>query len=425
MKKARRSLEKQSKYQIENTKAFFIILITIIIALVVFIVSYMTANMGLVKPTYAMAYEEKLPEIQELPKAELKETGTNKQWDITETIKENTKIIKKEEISQEEEDLEYNTTYKTNKDLPKGTIQVIQEGRDGKQQVITKKYYEGEELVNETIETNITKASLDKIVEIGGASYSSNYKVKVGDTLYVTSSTLAVRVAPENNADKIITINKDEKVRVLDIQDSWYQIKYNSYEGYVPKDCVTYIDPNVGAYVYSSEKSKSEILAGLSKNMSLNKQSGLSLEQFKKVLSGNSQDKNKVFEENAEYFYYIEKQYNINGIFVAAVGIHESNWASSTISLNKKNLFGYGASDNNPYANAKSFSSYAEGIDLVARVFVKYYINAPGTSIYDGSSASGKYYNGSTLADVNKRYASDKNWCNGVYKWMSYLYNRL
>ena len=39
-----------------------------------------------------------------------------------------------------------------------------------------------------------------------------------------------------------------------------------------------------------------------------------------------------------------------------------------------RQLFGYGASDSNPYNNAKTFSTYAEGIDLLARVFVKYYL---------------------------------------------------
>lgn len=332
---------------------------------------------------------------------------------------------KKEEIAVEEQDLEYTTIYKKNNDLPKGMIQVIQEGRDGREQIITKKYYEGGTLVNETIDSNILIASVDKIVEIGNAGFSSNYKVKVGDTLYVTSNTLVVRLKPDKLSEKIITINKNESVRLLEIQDNWYKIKYNSYEGFVQSDCVTYIDPNIGAYAYSEEKSKAELIAGLNKNMKLNKPSGLSLEQFKKVLSGCKSDKNKIFEGNAEYFYYAEKQYNINGLFVAAVGIHESKWGTSKISLDKKNLFGYGASDSNPYANAKNFTTYAEGIDLVSRVFVKYYINSPGTKIYDGEVATGKYYNGSTLVDVNKRYATDKNWNNGVYKWLTYLYNRL
>ena len=159
-------------------------------------------------------------------------------------------------------------------------------------------------------------------------------------------------------------------------------------------------------------------------NMALNKPSGLSLEQFKKVLT-DSKDTNKIFVNNAQYFYYIEKQYNINGIFVAAVGIHESAWGTSKLALEKKNLFGYGAYDSNPYNGAYNFSDYSESIDLLARVFVKYYLNPKGTSIYGGEKATGSYYNGATLAGVNTRYASDKNWANSVYKYMQYLYNKL
>ncbi len=71
--------------------------------------------------------------------------------------------------------------------------------------------------------------------------------------------------------------------------------------------------------------------------MQLNKPSGLSLEEFQKVLK-DDKDVNKIFEQNAQYFYYVEKQYNINGLFVAAIGIHESNWGTSKIAKDKKNL---------------------------------------------------------------------------------------
>ena len=146
---------------------------------------------------------------------------------------------------------------------------------------------------------------------------------------------------------------------------------------------------------------------------------------FKKIFENDSNDKNNVFKDNAEYFYYIESQYNINGVFVAAVGIHESGWGTSNISKSKKNLFGYGAYDSDPSGSAYTFQSYAEGIDLIARVFVKYYLNPKGTPIYGGETASGTYYEGATLTAVNKRYATDKNWANGVFKWMTYLYNKL
>lgn len=164
--------------------------------------------------------------------------------------------------------------------------------------------------------------------------------------------------------------------------------------------------------------------AGLNFNMALNKPSGFSLEQFQKALT-DSKDKNKIFENNAEYFYLIEQQYNINGMFVAAVGIHESAWGTSKISQDKHNLFGYGAYDSNPYNGAYSFDNYSECIDLIARVFVKYYINPSGTKIYDGSTASGKYYEGNTISSINKKYATDKNWANAVYKYMQYLYGKV
>ena len=162
-------------------------------------------------------------------------------------------------------------------------------------------------------------------------------------------------------------------------------------------------------------------ITSLDFNMALNKPSGFTLEQFEKVLT-DKKDKNNIFKENAEYFYYIEEQYGINGIFVAAVGIHETGWGTSKIARNKNNLFGYGAYDSNPYNGAYTFENYSESIDLIARVFVKYYLNPKGTSIYDSEKASGKYYNGNTLSAVNKKYATDKNWANAVYKHMKYLY---
>ena len=176
--------------------------------------------------------------------------------------------------------------------------------------------------------------------------------------------------------------------------------------------------------VIESKTTQKASAAGLSFDMALNKPSGFSLEQFQKALT-DSKDTNKIFEENSEYFYLLEQQYNINGMFVAAVGIHESAWGTSKIAQDKHNLFGYGAYDSNPYNGAYSFTDYSECIDLIARVFVKYYINPAGTKIYDGESASGKYYSGSTLSEINKKYASDKNWANSVYKHMEYLYGKV
>ena len=124
-------------------------------------------------------------------------------------------------------------------------------------------------------------------------------------------------------------------------------------------------------------------------------------------------------------FYEIEEKYNINGMFVAAVGVHESNWGRSAIANQKKNLFGYGSYDSDSYGSSYNFESYQYGIELVSKVFVKYYLNEPGTPIYEGETAAGTYYNGPTLVGVNTRYASDPEWANKVLNTMIDLYNKL
>ena len=347
---------------------------------------------------------------------------------VEEIINQNTKQGQKEAYSVQETTLEYITKYRNNTSLPKGTIQVIQEGREGKQEITTKKIYKNEELISEEqISTKITKAAVNKIVEIGTGSGISNYQVKVGDTLYVTSDRLSVRYEPNEQAQKVATLSKGDRLKLLEIQKEWYKITCGSTIGYVKAESTTYRDSNANQEIQNSSttaKSKTQLISDLNFDMALNKPSGLTLEQFKKILC-DSKDTNKIFESNAEYFYYIEKQYNINGVFVAAVGIHESAWGTSKIAREKNNLFGYGAYDSNPYNGAYSFSSYSESIDLIARVFVKYYINPKGTSIYGGEAAVGTYYNGPTLSGINTKYATDKNWANSVYNHMKYLYNKL
>ena len=347
--------------------------------------------------------------------------------EIEDIIKNNSKENEKEEYSVEEADLEYITKYQTNQELPKGTIQVIQEGRQGKQEVTKKKIYENDELISEEqVSAKVTKAAINKIVEVGTGKGTSNHKTKVGDVLYVTSDRLSVMVDADENSQKIATLSKDNELKILEIKDQWYKISCGNTIGYVKSESTTYINPNSKYEEQQNETSqtKSQTNTKLSFDMALNRPSGLSLEQFKKVLT-DAKDTNKIFENNSEYFYYIEKQYNINGIFVASVAIHESNWGTSKIARDKNNLFGYGAYDSNPYSGAYNFSDYSESIDLIARVFVKYYLNPKGTSIYGGEKAAGTYYNGSTLSGVNTKYATDKNWANGVYNNMKYLYNKL
>ena len=137
------------------------------------------------------------------------------------------------------------TKYKTNNELPKGTIQVIQEGREGLQKISIKKVYEnGEVISEEQIDAKVTKASVDKIVEIGGSNYTSNYTVKVGDIVYVTSDRLAIMLEPTMESQKISTLTKNEELKILETNGDWYKISSSSIIGWVKKENTTYINPN-------------------------------------------------------------------------------------------------------------------------------------------------------------------------------------
>lgn len=406
-------MEKQKKKQVKTNQIRYVIVFSILLVIALLISIFFILFYTNKKVYASSPIEEKSFELVE---------GQDK--DIEEILRNNLQSSIREEMLTEEIDLEYTTIYEESSDLPKGRMQVVQQGRDGKQVVVTKKTYEGDNLIQERQSGNtVTKPAIQKIVQIGTGSGLSNTKPKKGDPLYVVSYTLDMMAQPDTKSDKRTTLIKGEEVILLSIKKEWYEVQKGEDIGWVEANCLTNFHTND----QQDEKALSNktLQTKLSKNMKLNQPSELSLNQFKKILSSHSQDKNKIFEQNAQYFYYIEKQYNINGVFVAAVGIHESNWGTSKIAQNKKNLFGYGASDGSAYTNAYSFGTYAEGIDLIARVLVKYYLNPAGTKIYDNQVALGKYYTSPTLESVNKRYASDKNWANAVYKQMQNLYEKL
>ena len=415
-----------NKIEINNKKSkkIIICLIVIISMLLLAITGFNILITKQAKESVVTVYEDSDSEKSEI---EWFKQDEDNEVDIDNIINQNLTEKEKEEVETQKETWEYQTQYQNNNKLPKGMVKVLQQGQDGEQEIIIRKKYIGEKLVSdEQIGRKITTPSIDKIVEVGTGTGYDNYTIKIGDYVYSTPYTLAIRKSAKKDAEVIISIDQDSKLKVEKKLKSWYYVRFESYYGWVEEDCVTHIEPykTINNKV-SKNYSKSYITSRVSPNMNLMAPSGLSLEQFKKVLSNNKQDKNKVFENNAKYFYYAEKQYGINGIFVAAIGIHESAWGTSKISKDKKNLFGYGAYDKSAYSSAYSYKEYAASIDMIARVLVKYYLNPKGTSIYNGEVATGQYYNGRTLSAVNKKYATDKKWNSGVYKWMQYLYNRL
>lgn len=274
----------------------------------------------------------------------------------------------------------------------------------------------------------LEKLLLIKLLKLAQEDGKNKYELKAGDTVYSTPASLPIMSGADLNSEKLLTIQKGTEVNVIDVLDTGWSYVYSSFRnGYVLSEGLSNINPIKKDQdgINGTELSKEELLARLSFDMNIGEPSGLSLEQFRSILQGNPRDKNGIFENNCDYFYYAEQEYGINGVFLASLAIHESGWGTSSIAVNKNNLFGYQAYDGSAYSSAKQFDSYAEGIDLVARVLIKYYLNSNGTAIFGGDSADGRYYSGTTMSAVNKHYASDSNWANAIYGIMKNLYNDL
>ena len=141
-----------------NEKLVVILTIVLFIALLYFCSKvFNLLEFSKVNATYSV-YAVEIPEI-------LKNENP---VDIKSIIEANRNIDVKEEITYEEQDLEYTTQYINNEKLPSGTIHVSQIGINGKQDVITIKRFKNDELISEQIvANNVKKSSVNKIVEIG------------------------------------------------------------------------------------------------------------------------------------------------------------------------------------------------------------------------------------------------------------------
>ncbi|WP_010302310.1 GW dipeptide domain-containing protein [Kurthia senegalensis] len=103
----------------------------------------------------------------------------------------------------------------------------------------------------------------------------------------------------------------------------------------------------------------------------------------------------------------VQKTYGINAQFILAHMIAETGWGTSKISQYKHNGFGYQAYDSCAMTCAAHFPSVVDGLPFYANKIYTQYLKA-----------SGPYYNGTSVSDINVRYATDKNWSVGIARNM-------
>lgn len=340
--------------------------------------------------------------------------------DVIEVMLENTDSNKK--MVNEQRDVEFTTEYEDNPNLPKDEEQVKQEGKMGKIQVTALQEYQNGEMISEDIiESTTLEETVTQIIYKGTSEFLKKYSVHIDDKMYLLEAE-DLKEAASDDSTTICQIPRYLNVTIKEAGEEWIKVNYNGKEGYLKTNNIT----SEAVTPLIAEKNRVATLKNnLNIDMDLSVVSGLTLSDYKTAFANNSLDKNKIFEQNVEVFYNAEQKYKINGIFLAAIGIHESAWGTSKLATEKKNLFGYMAYDRDPYNSATTFESYENAINTVAEALSTKYLHVRGTVIGEGITATGIYFNGTTAKSVNIRYASDENWSSKVFSYMQYLYNKL
>ncbi len=122
----------------------------------------------------------------------------------------------------------------------------------------------------------------------------------------------------------------------------------------------------------------------ISKDMDLTVTTGLSKEDFVKLISELKYDTSNFFKENAETIYDLCQEYSINEIFFCGLIAEESGW---NIASNHRRTHNYISLMSN--GKLISYGSAEEGLEVAAQKLHNNYL-----------TSGGKFYHGSTLSGV-------------------------
>ena len=143
----------------------------------------------------------------------------------------------------------------------------------------------------------------------------------------------------------------------------------------------------------------------ISKTMDLTKRTGLSRDDFIKLISGVRADTSGFFEKNAGKIYDLCAKYSINEIFFCGLISAESGW---NIASNHRKAHNYISLMRN--GKLIKYSSVNEGLEVAAQKLHNNYLT-PG----------GKFYRGKTLSGVKTYFCPSGGWVNLVYGRMKQI----
>ena len=238
--------------------------------------------------------------------------------DVYSILSENMSNLQQKEIFDIEQEIEFETEYISNKDMPDGETVTIQEGFPGSKIVTYVTSYEnGSPIEQNSIGEVMIAEPQNEIIEIGTSQVLKEYNVHIGDSLYASNES-SLKKTININADEWLIIPRYYDVKLLEIIDeSWFKVSYNNKNtGYIP---VQYLTSETLSPGISEISRKTKIVDKVDINMDLGRPSGMLLSDYERILSNQPSDVNNVFKDNYMAFYDAEQRYGINGIFLASM----------------------------------------------------------------------------------------------------------
>lgn len=141
----------------------------------------------------------------------------------------------------------------------------------------------------------------------------------------------------------------------------------------------------------------------ISKNMDLTIRTGISKEDFKKLISNVKYDTSKFFYDNSDFIYDVCQEYQINEIFFCGLISAESGW---NIASNHRRTYNYiSLMTKNGLIQ---YGSVEEGLTAAAKALHNNYL-----------TEGGRFYHGKTLYGVKTKF------CPASSTWVELVYGRM
>ena len=267
--------------------------------------------------------------------------------------------------------------------------------------------------------TQVADTNVEENIQIAKEDLSHNEKV-ITSTKTTSRSSTEIRNTAKNSENEVTTeqVNNNNEENVEKVTENNNE---ENAEKVTEKDNSEEKEENSTSKKESSESEKeddddeenkndtaktvsiSEVK--ISKSMDLTKRTGLSREDFIKLMSRVKADTSGFFEDNAGEIYDLCEEYSINEIFFCGLISAESGW---NIASNHRSTHNYISLMKN--GKLISYSSVSEGLEVAAKKLHYNYLT-PG----------GKFYHGKTLAGVKTCFCPSSTWVDLVYGRMKQI----